>query len=376
MGSGRPVIKSLISLFFLVAFASTFSGCASYFDKYINRQKTEDLVQTFELSQEVSDKFKVEDLQEAPVDNKASEENNTALEEVNKSTKKVAKNKTSTRAKSKAKKAKEETKQSTQALPHDYPEDLKKLADKVKTTWQQFKPISRPGENMVIEVSFLGIKVGNLAVSQLPTVIIAGREALHYKVRFKTERFYESFYKIDDTLESFVLKENHLPLRYSLIQRESGQSVDDLQLFDYDKLKTYHWYKKLKNETEKKEEKEEWIPPYVQDALSAMQFARGLPLEKGKVYEFPVMNRAKLWMTKITIVGPSEAKYGKNWLKAIKVKIENTLLENKEKKTVVEFWYSDDADKKLLKFLSKLKIGSVEGVLLSYENGQEATNGQ
>ncbi len=112
------------------------------------------------------------------------------------------------------------------------------------------------------------------------------------------------------------------------------------------------------------------MPGLTQDALSAMFFARGLPLEQGKSYEIPVMNKGKLWVTKITVLGDSEAKYDKKWVKAVQLRAENQMVENPEKKNVIDFWYSADADKKLLKFSSKIKLGSVEGETLLYEPGK------
>src|SRR5690606_26781653 len=123
------------------------------------------------------------------------------------------------------------------------PEELKTISNKAAPLWEAYNPASRPGEKNVIQIFLLGLKVGNLYVDHMPRAKMGGEEWVeHYKVRFQTDDFYSNFYKIDDVLESFVGTEDHLPRRYSLIQRESGQSVDDLQLFDFEKLKTFHWY--------------------------------------------------------------------------------------------------------------------------------------
>lgn len=348
-------------IFVSLLFLSVFSGCASYFDQKINQEKSEDLTKNFEIPKDTLEKFQIiEEIKISPP---------PATEEDRKNKKALIPQK--------IKKIKEVTKEIVKEnlkespLPLDYPQELLQLDQKSKKFWSHFKNRSFPKENIVIEVSFLGLHVGNLAVTNLAKTKIANADAYHLKARFITEKFYEKFYKIDDTLESFVSSVDFRSFRYSLTQRESGQEVDDLQFFDYEKLKTFHWFRRLKKGEDKKSELEAYIPKYIQDSFSVIYFVRGLPLQKGDIYEIPVVNKAKIWISKIVVLGEDEVKFNNKWVKAIKLKAENTLIENKDKKTSVDFWYSDDLERKLLKFSAKIKIGAVEGRLIFFTPGKE-----
>ena len=73
-------------------------------------------------------------------------------------------------------------------------------------------------------------------------------------------------------VETYVSADNFLPIKYSLVQRESNKDVDDLQLFDQEERKTYLFYKRLKkkNNQTNKVEKEAYITKYYQDFISVM----------------------------------------------------------------------------------------------------------
>lgn len=344
------------------------NGCASYFNKKINQEKTEDLAKNFEIPKDTFEKFKVsEELKGIAAPESVKQLNVAVFSE-----KKVPplKEKLKSIAVKKITKTPSVIVKDFSPLPADYPASLSQLDEQSKKVWSLFKNYSRPEENMIIEVFFLGIKVGNLAVTNVSNVRIGEVNAFHLKGRFITEKFYETFYKIDDTLESFVQVQDFLPLRYSLLQRESGQKVDDLQLFDYEKLKTFTWFKKVKDNDERKSNEEIYIPRYIQDSFSVIFFVRGLPLKKGDQYEIPVVNKAKIWITKISVLGEDEVRINDQWLKAIKLKAENYELGKDEKKSSVEFWYSNDQHRMLLKFMAKVKIGSVEGKLNLFEPGK------
>ena len=254
-------------------------------------------------------------------------------------------------------------------LPADYPEEYKGYDAKSKLIWEKFKPVFYQGEQSIMAVTYLGVTAGYITILSKEVVSLNNKQAFHFYARFKSSDSYRYFYWLDDKLDSFVEKETFLPMKYSLIQREKKQNVDDLQLFDFKKMMTYNWYKRIKEGSNKDEKGEQKIPSYAQDSFSALQFVRGLPLNKGDVYEFPVITRGKYWMLKVEVVGEETITVADKDVKAIKIKAETNFPGVLKKSGDIIFWYGADAEKRLLKFQAKIKIGSVYGELVEYKPG-------
>lgn len=253
--------------------------------------------------------------------------------------------------------------------PADYPQDLKDYDTVSKSLWEKFKPIFFQGEQSIMAISYLGVTAGYITISSKDIVKIGDKLTYHYYARFKSKDAYRYFYWLDDTIETFIEKSAYLPMKYSLIQREKKQNVDDLELFDFKKLKTYHWYKRVKDGNNKEEKIENYIPRFSQDSFSALQFVRCLPLHKGDLYDFPVVTRGKPWLLKIEVMGEETISVNGDDIRAYRLKAETHFPGVLQKSGDINFWYSADATRKLVKFQAKVKIGSIYGELVEYKPG-------
>ncbi|MCB9061202.1 MAG: DUF3108 domain-containing protein [Halobacteriovoraceae bacterium] len=256
-------------------------------------------------------------------------------------------------------------------FPDDYPEDYKKFDSKYSQFWKNFKPTYFENEKMVIDAKFMGIYVGTLELITGPVVSIANKYAFSLKAILKSAKYYSYIYSLNDTLESFVEIENFLPIKFVLKQRESGQEVDDLQLFDWEQKKTFMWYKRVKNGKTKETEVSKYIPQYFQDSFSALYFVRGLPLKIGEMFEFPIVSRGKIWLLSASVDKVEDIQIMNNNIKAFKIKAETRFPGVLEKTGDIIFWYSADHYRKLLKFEAKVKLGTVSGELVKYESGKK-----
>lgn len=187
--------------------------------------------------------------------------------------------------------------------PSDYPQELKDYDLKSKPLYEQARHIFFQGEQSIMAISYLGVTAGYITISSKNLVKLGEKIAYHYYARFKSKDAYRYFYWLDDNIETFIEKSTLLPIKYSLFQREKKQNVDDLQLFDFKKLKTFHWYKRVKEGNNKDEKIENYIPRFTQDSFSALQFVRGLPMRKGDHYEFPVSTRGRAWLLTADVIG-------------------------------------------------------------------------
>lgn len=252
----------------------------------------------------------------------------------------------------------------------ELPEEFVDYDEISKPVWERYTPLYFPNEEMHFAIKYLGITAGHIRVVTKPLATIDGRAVMHYQGHMRSARFYEYFYRLDDSIETYVDAKRQIPIRYALIQRESGQNVDDLQVFDHEANKTYFWYKRVKDGKTKEEEKEAFVPDYFHDSFSALFFARGLPYKVGDVYEFPIVTRTRLWLLKMDVEQIEEISIMKKRVPAYRVRAVTRFPGVLERRGDILFWFSADEQKKLLKFRASVKIGAIEGELIEYKPGQ------
>ncbi len=347
----------------ITLFLFVFFSCSSSTNKATDHTD-HDLSKVFELSKEQTDTFLVVYSDEnEKVEPMVATQNKTAIkkEQNSKENAKKTNIKNSKRVEQKEVIAKPIESLPEYPYPKDYPEELKKYDEKSKQLWELFSPVLVPGESFYFVVKYLGVTAGYLTVSTKNSVVVANEKAYSIKAHLKTAKFYSYIYQLDDVLESYVKKDSFLPIKFSLIQRETKQSVDNLELFSHKDLKAFTFYKKVKKKKETEDKKEGYIPKYFQDSFSALYFVRGLPLIVGEKYEFPVVTKNKIWILKVFVDKIETLELLGKKIPAIKIKAETHFPGALERKGDILFWFANDSSRALLKFSAKIKIGSIEG---------------
>lgn len=246
-------------------------------------------------------------------------------------------------------------------LPADYPEELIKINSKAESVWKQYSPNHFANEKIFLDIHYLGMTVGKIMVTNRGKKMINGKEVWHFHSRFKSAPFYSNIYELDDTVDTYVTTDQFLSIRYSLIQRESKQDVDDLQLNDRDQMKTFWFYKQKKSDGElKNKEKNAYIPYFSIDPFSMLFFFQGLPMKNNDIYEIPIINKAKMLILRSEVEGREEINTeDKDNVKAIRVHATTQYTGETLKSGDMYLWFSDDSQRRLLKAQAKIKIGSV-----------------
>lgn len=356
--------KKILSYLFTLALLSS---CGSFEEDKKSLmtppEEKKDLMKSFDLSKDEAEKYKASE-------NKVEEKTVVTAPILNG---KKGKEKKSSKKEEKQTKIAETTKAPVAAKADEYPADFPQLFkdyDAVsKPVWEKFKPVFYKGEQSILAISYLGVTAGHITMTSKDMVRVGDKTAYHYFARFKSRDAYRYFYWLDDTIETFIEQNTFLPIKYSLIQREKKQNVDDLQLFDFKKQKVLTWYKRVKEGANKDEHLEKYIPHYVQDSFAALQFVRGLPLHRGDKYDFPVSTRGETWLLKIEVVGEEMVSVNGNDLRAYRLKAETHFPGVLQKSGDINFWYAMDEGKRLVKFQAKVKLGSIFGELVEYKPG-------
>lgn len=166
----------------------------------------------------------------------------------------------------------------------EYPQEIIDINERAKKVWDAYKPNHTIGEKIYLDINYLGMTVGKIMSTNRGKKMINGKEVWHFYSRFKSAPFYSKIYELDDTVDTYVTTDQFLSLRYSLIQRESSQAIDDLELFDRDQLKVFWFYKQKKKDGSIKDKTDEKpIPFYSIDPFSIVFFYQGLPLADGDI---------------------------------------------------------------------------------------------
>ncbi len=245
-------------------------------------------------------------------------------------------------------------------LPKDYPPEFAAINEKAKKVWDLYKPNHFVDEKVFLDIHYLGMTVGKIMVLNKGKKMINDKEVWHLHARFKSAPFYSNIYELDDTVDTYVTTDQFLSIRYSLIQRESKQDVDDLQLHDRDQHKTFWFYHQKKSDGKVKDKKvEKPIPYFSIDPFSILFFYQGLPLKNGDNYEIPVINKGKILILKSVVEGRETIDTEKGEKKAIRVHATTKYTGETLKSGDLYFWFSDDNRRTLLKAQAKIKIGSV-----------------
>jgi hypothetical protein len=238
--------------------------------------------------------------------------------------------------------------------------------------WSKFSIAFLPTtEEHKMQVSYLGVVAATSVLTVMPMAQIQGRPVYHFRTRAKTSDFYKWVYSLDDVLDSYVDKEHFTPLKYVLKQVEKNKTIDDVQLFDRAKHMTYFRYKKVKDGVESKDSKDVAIPFYNQDYLSSFFFLRGLPLQNGDQYLFPVTTKGSTWLMSVKVAKREEIVINLGKFKAIRLEVISKYTSELAKQNTMIFWLSDDEKRIFLRTNAEVKFGALKSELTSYsQNGK------
>ncbi len=245
-------------------------------------------------------------------------------------------------------------------LPKDFPQEFIEINEKAKKVWDVYVPNHHVGQTVYLDIHYLGMTVGKIVLINKGRKVVNNKEAWHFHARFKSAPFYSKIYELDDTVDTYVTTEKFLSTRYSLVQRESKQDIDDLQLHDRDLHKTFWFYRqKRSGEKEKNKKVEKPMPYFSTDPFSIVFFYQGLPLKNGDLYEIPLVNKGKILILKSQVEGRETIETEKGKRKAIRVHATTKYTGETLKSGDLYFWFSDDPQRTFLKAQAKIKIGSV-----------------
>jgi hypothetical protein len=239
-------------------------------------------------------------------------------------------------------------------------------------------PVRRPahdpiwiGEKFVFGITYLGVSAGDFTLEALPYKTVAARKVYHLRGSAVSSPVFSLFYRVNDTVESFVDFEGLFSHRFHLILDETKQTRDSVELNDSEKKQTFFWNRLTHVTNGYKEDKVYGaIEPFSQDSMSALYFLRAVPLPNGAEVVFPVVNEGKSWDAVCTVVEREVRKTPLGKVGTIKIKLQTKYQGILQQRNGDSFlWLTDDERRIPVRFEAKVKIGFVVAVLKKAEMG-------
>ncbi len=229
----------------------------------------------------------------------------------------------------------------------------------------------RVGERLVYEISYLGMTAGLFDLSVQPFKEINDRKVFHILGKAKSSSVFSLFYRLEDTIETFIDHEGVFPHRFQILLDESKQKRNSMELYDPVKARTFYWsrwdhHKRGYNEVKK------FFPlrPLSQDSLSSLFFMRNIPLPDGAVATFPVISEGKNWDAVVTVVRRETIDTPMGRTRAVVLKLETKYQGILKKQGDSFIWLSDDDRRFMLRLQAKVRIGTIVAELVSMEPGK------
>jgi hypothetical protein len=225
-------------------------------------------------------------------------------------------------------------------------------------------------EKLVYEITYFGMSAGDFTLEVLPYKQVNERKVYYIRGVAKTSNVFSLFYKIDDSLETFIDFDGFFSHRFQVKLDETKQARSSLELYDSEKKQTYFWDRwNRKDQGYQETQKTSEIPAFPQDSLSALYYLRVIPLIEGKEVIFPVVSEGKYFNLIVSVVKRENLETPLGNVKTIVVKPQTLAPGETERKGESLLWLTDDDRRIAVKLEAKVKVGTIAAWLKKAELG-------
>ena len=230
--------------------------------------------------------------------------------------------------------------------------------------YKKLIPVAYSGtEKFIYDISYTGgVKLGELHLEIRPVIDAPDSYELYALVTTEGS-FFNNIYPIHDVHVTKVSGEERLPYHYEVWQEE-GKSYRAHRVTEYDQKKGRILYKK--NEEKKVEYR---VDGKTHNEFSAFFASRLMDFQSGASFLVPTFADKKRVDVEVKVTGKRH--FGETSLGLVDTYEITPILKFKglyDKRGDTVIWYTDDECRIPVQINSKIAIGSLTGVLQSYEN--------
>ncbi len=209
-----------------------------------------------------------------------------------------------------------------------------------------------------------------LSAGEVTFKVIDDDDQFHYQVIGETYHSYNWFFEVKDYFDSWVQKDNLLPIRAIKSIKEGKYQVYDDLTFDQTRNKIYNERGKAKDDIREKHNFQ--VEGCMYDMVSILYYARNIDFSdtsEGAVFPINIFADKETWPLKVVYEGKESHKKvkGKGYFDTLKFSpevIEGDLFPDGAQAHV---WVSDDGNKIPLIIESPLSVGSAKAILKKHE---------
>jgi hypothetical protein len=209
-----------------------------------------------------------------------------------------------------------------------------------------------------------------LSAAEITFRVIDDDDQYHYQVVGETYEGYDWFFKVRDYYDTWVQKDNLLPIMSIRNVEEGKYRLYDYITFDQFRKTCYNERGKAKNDI--RERKTYHIDACMHDMLSILYYARNIKFNTYKVGDsFPIKIFAdkETWPLLVKYRGMEAAKKIKGLGKYNTLRFSPQVIEGGifPEDTEMNVWVTDDKNRLPLIIESPLSVGSVKAILKSHK---------
>lgn len=214
------------------------------------------------------------------------------------------------------------------------------------------------GERFVFKVRWGPISAGTATMSIPEVIDYKGRECYKIVSTAESNKFFSTFFKVEDRVESYMDKEGLYSLHFEKHLREGKFKADRYVDFDQENHIAVEGGDTIQ------------VPPFVQDVLSAFYYVRTQPLEVGSSLFVDNHADKKNYPLEVKVLRKERIEVEAGTFDCLVVEPilqASAIFEQKGSLTV---WLTDDQIKMPVLMKSKVVIGSIATELTEYYLGK------
>jgi len=220
------------------------------------------------------------------------------------------------------------------------------------------------GEKLTFELKWARVPAGQATLEVKPVKQVNGKDAYHFRLTARSNRFVDAFYKVRDRIDGYTDMDISRSVFYAKRQREGKTKKNVTVRFDWDS-QTAQYREFIKGSKKKPIA----LMPGAFDPLSVFYHMRKQSVQVGAVLQRPITDGKKCIVGKAKILRREKitvpAGEFDTFLIVPDIKHVGGVFK-KSKNAKIELWVSADQRRLPVKIRSEVIVGSFTGELLGY----------
>jgi hypothetical protein len=216
------------------------------------------------------------------------------------------------------------------------------------------------GEKLEFDINYGFINAGTASMEVEKLIEYETRPCYQIVTHANSNKFFTSFYKVDDRVESVIDALGLFSWRFEKHLREGGYKADRTSVFDQPNNRVIDGKDTIP------------VEPYTQDALSVLYFIRTVKLEVGKsVYAFNYVDGQKVNL-EIKVLKKEKITVAAGTFDCLVVEPLTSSVGVFKNEGTLKVWLTDDRLRLPVLMKSKILVGSISAELTDYQLGEIA----